>query len=143
MIQQSNAQARQAESFERIMERLLGIIAGQGMLVQGMPVREAYKVPELISTSFACSLCFCIKLYFLAWCFNFQVFLYVRWLFPFITHVLEMERLVAWMEENQEILKGKQIAWHKVVKEGFLLQVMTIPIKVKRISDKAGDMKKQ
>jgi len=29
----------------------------------------------------------------------------------------EFERLIAWMEENQELLRGKQIAWHKVAKD--------------------------
>ena len=28
----------------------------------------------------------------------------------------EMERLVGWMEENQESLRGKQAVWHKDVK---------------------------
>jgi len=28
----------------------------------------------------------------------------------------EVERLVRWMEENQELLKGKQSEWHKRVK---------------------------
>jgi len=32
----------------------------------------------------------------------------------------ESERLVAWMEENQEELRGKQITWHKLVKEQVL-----------------------
>jgi len=25
--------------------------------------------------------------------------------------------LITWMEENQELLRGKQIAWHKVAKD--------------------------
>ena len=29
----------------------------------------------------------------------------------------EIERLIAWMEENQDKLRGKQSAWHKEVKE--------------------------
>jgi len=29
----------------------------------------------------------------------------------------EVERLISWMEDNQEQLRGKQIAWHKEVKE--------------------------
>jgi len=28
-----------------------------------------------------------------------------------------LERLVAWIEDNEEKLRGKQIAWHKEVKE--------------------------
>jgi len=29
----------------------------------------------------------------------------------------EVERLISWMEDNQEKLRGKQVAWHKEVKE--------------------------
>ncbi|KAF8428737.1 hypothetical protein EV426DRAFT_711420 [Tirmania nivea] len=29
----------------------------------------------------------------------------------------DVERLVCWMEEHQENLRGKQAAWHKDVKE--------------------------
>ncbi|KAF8424327.1 hypothetical protein EV426DRAFT_599504 [Tirmania nivea] len=52
----------------------------------------------------------------------------------------QSERLVAWMEENQEELRGKQIKWHKLVKE----QVFSNDehITVKRITDKATNMKR-
>ncbi|KAF8458007.1 hypothetical protein BGX38DRAFT_1155017, partial [Terfezia claveryi] len=44
------------------------------------------------------------------------------------------------MEENQEQLRGKQITWHKLVKE----QVFSTDehITVKRITDKATNMKR-
>ena len=29
----------------------------------------------------------------------------------------EVERLIGWMEDNQQQLRGKQSAWYKVVKE--------------------------
>ena len=29
----------------------------------------------------------------------------------------EFERIIAWIEERQELLRGKQVAWHKEVKE--------------------------
>ncbi|KAF8439644.1 hypothetical protein BGX38DRAFT_1206943 [Terfezia claveryi] len=41
----------------------------------------------------------------------------------------EVERLIGWMEENQELLRGKQVVWHK-------------DITVKRISEKMGNIKK-
>jgi len=52
----------------------------------------------------------------------------------------EVERLISWIEDNQEQLRGKQIAWHKGVKE----QVFGAEehITVKRISKKMGNMKK-
>ncbi|KAF8430084.1 hypothetical protein EV426DRAFT_579674 [Tirmania nivea] len=52
----------------------------------------------------------------------------------------ESERLVAWMEENQEELRGKQITWHKLVKG----QVFSNDehITVKRITDKVTNLKR-
>ncbi|KAF8459360.1 hypothetical protein BGX38DRAFT_2985 [Terfezia claveryi] len=52
----------------------------------------------------------------------------------------EVEKLISWMEENHEQLRGKQIAWHKEVKEqSFALEEH---ITVKKISEKIGNMKK-
>jgi len=52
----------------------------------------------------------------------------------------ESERLVAWMEENQEELRGKQITWHKLVKEQVFPSEEHITIR--RITDKATNMKR-
>ena len=52
-----------------------------------------------------------------------------------------MERLVAWMEENPQDLKGKQLAWHKEVKDEVFAADEHITIK--KIGDKAGNMKKR
>jgi len=52
----------------------------------------------------------------------------------------EVERLISWMEDNQEQLRGKQIAWHKQVKEWLFGAEEYIT--VKRISEKMGSMKK-
>ena len=52
----------------------------------------------------------------------------------------EIERLLAWMEDNQESLKGKQIPWHKDVKEEVF--ATDDHITVKKITDKAGNLKK-
>ena len=52
----------------------------------------------------------------------------------------ELERLVTWMEENREKLRGKQITWYKEVKdEEFGAEAH---ITVKKISDKLGNMRK-
>ncbi|KAF8461924.1 hypothetical protein BDZ91DRAFT_736061 [Kalaharituber pfeilii] len=52
----------------------------------------------------------------------------------------EFERLVAWMEDNQEAIRGKQITWYKQVKE----QVFAYEdhITVKKISDKMANAKR-
>ncbi|KAF8424368.1 hypothetical protein EV426DRAFT_574030 [Tirmania nivea] len=52
----------------------------------------------------------------------------------------DMERLVCWMEDNQEKLRGKQAAWHKDVKEQVFAEDPDIT--VNRIRDKAQNMKK-
>ena len=54
----------------------------------------------------------------------------------------EVEHLVDMMEDNSEELQGKQAAWyHKVLDEDFYLYI-NIHIDVKRICDKALNMKK-
>ena len=52
----------------------------------------------------------------------------------------EVERLIGWMEENLEELRGKQITWHKLAKE----QVFPNDdhITVKKIGGKAINMKR-
>jgi hypothetical protein len=51
----------------------------------------------------------------------------------------DMERLVCWMEENQQSLRGKQSAWHKDVKEQLFGD--NEDITVKRIGEKVQNMK--
>ena len=51
-----------------------------------------------------------------------------------------MERLVVWMEENQEKLCGKQISWQKDVKEQQFPN--NDHITVKKITDKVANMKR-
>ena len=53
----------------------------------------------------------------------------------------EVERLLAWMEDNLEELRGKQSRWHKDVKCEVFLKDEHITIK--KISDKVSNMKKQ
>ena len=53
----------------------------------------------------------------------------------------EVERLVAWMEENRQDLKGKQIAWHKDVKDQVFAD--DEHIMVKKITEKANNMKRR
>jgi len=48
-----------------------------------------------------------------------------------------VERLISWMEDNQEQLRGKQIAWHKEQVFGAEEHIT-----VKGISEKMGNMKK-
>ncbi|KAF8459269.1 hypothetical protein BDZ91DRAFT_464829 [Kalaharituber pfeilii] len=52
----------------------------------------------------------------------------------------ELERLITWMQENFESLRGKQVVWHKDVKD----QVFSDDdhITVKKIGEKAQNMKK-
>ncbi|RPB25363.1 hypothetical protein L211DRAFT_867338 [Terfezia boudieri ATCC MYA-4762] len=52
----------------------------------------------------------------------------------------ETERLIAWMEDNQEELRGKQITWHKLVKGQVFADEDHIT--VKRITDKSTNMKR-
>ncbi|KAF8421680.1 hypothetical protein EV426DRAFT_608723 [Tirmania nivea] len=52
----------------------------------------------------------------------------------------EVERLVCWMEENQESLRGKQAVWHKDVKAQVFAEDEEMT--VTRIRDKAHNMKK-
>jgi len=51
----------------------------------------------------------------------------------------DVERLVCWMGENQEKLRGKQSSWHKDVKEQVFKE--NEEISVKRIREKAQNMK--
>ncbi|KAF8445291.1 hypothetical protein BGX38DRAFT_1331077 [Terfezia claveryi] len=51
----------------------------------------------------------------------------------------DVERLVAWMEDNQEKLRGKQSAWHKDVKEEIFKDDDDMTIK--RIREKAVNIK--
>ncbi|KAF8416376.1 hypothetical protein EV426DRAFT_721831 [Tirmania nivea] len=51
----------------------------------------------------------------------------------------DVERLVAWIEDNQEKLRGKQLAWHKNVKEEIFKDDDDMTIK--RIREKAVNMK--
>jgi len=51
----------------------------------------------------------------------------------------DMERLVCWMEENQQSLRGKQATWHKDVKEQIFAE--NEEITVKRIGEKVQNMK--
>lgn len=51
----------------------------------------------------------------------------------------EVERLVIWMEANQECVRGKQSAWHKEVKEQVFADADHIT--VKRIREKAVNMR--
>ncbi|KAF8427483.1 hypothetical protein EV426DRAFT_699314 [Tirmania nivea] len=52
----------------------------------------------------------------------------------------EIEQLIGWMEDNQEQLRGKQVAWYKEVKEQAFANEDHIT--VKRISEKIGNIKK-
>ena len=52
----------------------------------------------------------------------------------------EVERLVAWVEDNQDKLRGKQITWYKEVKEEAFVDDGNIT--VKKISEKVGNMKR-
>ena len=51
----------------------------------------------------------------------------------------DVERLVHWMEENQQSLQGKASVWHKDVKEQVFAE--NEEITVKRIKEKAQNMK--
>ncbi|KAF8436722.1 hypothetical protein BGX38DRAFT_1325945 [Terfezia claveryi] len=51
----------------------------------------------------------------------------------------DVERLVCWMEENQQSLRGKQSAWHKDIKEQIF--GANEDITVKRIGEKVQNMK--
>ncbi|KAF8430098.1 hypothetical protein EV426DRAFT_579780 [Tirmania nivea] len=51
----------------------------------------------------------------------------------------DVERLVAWMEDHQENLRGKQAAWHKDVKDQLFSEDEWISIK--RIKEKAQNLK--
>ncbi|KAF8418337.1 hypothetical protein EV426DRAFT_645416 [Tirmania nivea] len=46
----------------------------------------------------------------------------------------DMERLVCWMEENKQSLRGKQSAWHKDAKEQVFGDNEDITVKPKSVS---------
>jgi len=48
--------------------------------------------------------------------------------------------MIAWREVHEEELRGKQIQWHKEVKEQVFADEEHIPIK--RITEKMGNMRK-
>ncbi|KAF8457675.1 hypothetical protein BGX38DRAFT_1156646 [Terfezia claveryi] len=52
----------------------------------------------------------------------------------------EVERMVTWMEENPELLQGKQVTWHKELKQEVFPDEEHIT--VKKITDKATNMKR-
>ena len=52
----------------------------------------------------------------------------------------EVESLIIWMEENEDHLHGKQLAWHKRVKEAVFSTHDHITIK--KITDKALNIKR-
>ena len=52
----------------------------------------------------------------------------------------EVERLISWMEENLEQLRGKQSRWYPDVKDEVFYNEEHIT--VKKINDKASNMKK-
>ena len=52
----------------------------------------------------------------------------------------EVERIIAWMEDHEEEIRGKQVQWHKEVKEQVFADEEHIP--VKRITEKMGSMRK-
>ena len=53
----------------------------------------------------------------------------------------EVEHLVGWMEENPDHLRGKQLAWYKLVKEEVFSEEEHITLK--KISEKVNNMKKR
>lgn len=53
----------------------------------------------------------------------------------------EVERLIGWMERNLEDARGKQVAWHKSVKDEVFGNDKHITVKM--ISDKLTDLKNQ
>jgi len=52
----------------------------------------------------------------------------------------EVERIIAWMEDHEEEIRGKQVQWHKEVKEQVFAAEEHIP--VKRITEKMGNKRK-
>jgi len=52
----------------------------------------------------------------------------------------EVERIIAWMEDHREEIRGKQIQWHKEVKDQVFAD--QDHISVKRITEKMGNMRK-
>ena len=55
----------------------------------------------------------------------------------------EIERLIDWMEDNPEELRGKQAAWHRKIVDKIFNTAKDKHIDVKKICDKATNMKKQ
>ena len=52
----------------------------------------------------------------------------------------ELGQMVAWMEDNQELLRGKQAAWHKDIKAQVFGNDNHITLK--KIKEKAANMKR-
>ncbi|KAF8430147.1 hypothetical protein EV426DRAFT_708274 [Tirmania nivea] len=50
----------------------------------------------------------------------------------------DMERLVCWMEDNQEKLRGKQAAWHKDVKEQVFAEDPDITSDARKLREQSG-----
>ena len=53
----------------------------------------------------------------------------------------EVEKLIGWMEDNQQHLQGKQMAWYKLVKEEVFAGDDHMHIMVKKIADKVFNIK--
>ena len=54
----------------------------------------------------------------------------------------EAEKLIGWMEDNQQHLRGKQMAWYKLVKEEVFAGDDYMHITVKKIADKVFNIKR-
>jgi len=52
----------------------------------------------------------------------------------------EVERIITWMEDHEEEIRGKQVQWHKEVKDQVFVDEEHIP--VKRITEKMDNMRK-
>ena len=50
--------------------------------------------------------------------------------------------MIPWMEDNQEVLIGKQVALHEEVKEGVFSNESDVHIAGRKITDKVHKMKK-
>ena len=54
----------------------------------------------------------------------------------------EIELLIGWMEENPQLLRGKQLAWHKDVLQQVFSDEAFEHITLKKIEDKVVNMKR-
>ena len=50
---------------------------------------------------------------------------------------------MGWIEDNRELLRGKQLTWHKLVKEEVFIDNTDEHIVVKKITEKVNNMKKR